>query len=292
MSFFRSAWQFIVDVALRWYHGSIGDLAAMVTFWVLISLPAFVLTLLSVLGPLDDVLDFGFQTEIRENVIEFIGDIFSDSSGDIREAIDGLFDQTNPGLFTISLGFALWSISRGFAGLIRALEEAYDVEDGRPWYTTRVVAIFLGIGTMIIPLPLLVLEQILWTDIESNLLATFGRYTTIGITLVGWASIIYYFGPAERNRWRDDLPGAVVASILWTLLVFVISDFIGIISGGNEVTAVVGAGLIALTWIWLAAQALLIGGAVNYLAGARRGIVRKKAEWNLTGEIKKVIVDN
>lgn len=292
MKFLRSAWRFVVDVALRWYHGGIGDLAAGVTFWVLISLPAFVLAMLAVLGPIDNVLDFGFQTEIRENVVEFTEGVFADNSGDIRTAIDGLFDQTNPGLFTISLAFALWSISRGFAGLIRALEEAYGVEDGRPWYTTRVVAILLGLGTMLIPLPLLSLEQILWSDIESGLVTGIGRNLTIGLTLVGWFSIIYYFGPAEKNRWRDELPGSVVASVLWTLLVFVISDFIGILSGGNEVAAVVGAGLVILTWIWLAAQALLIGGAVNYLAGHRRGIIRKKAEWNLTGEIKKVIVDN
>ena len=170
-SWIGASWRFTVDVALRWYHGGLGDLAAGVTFWVLISLPAFVLAMLAVLGPLDNILDFGFQTEIRANVIEFTERVLSDDSGDLKTAVSGLFEQSNTGLFTISILFALWSISRGFAGLIRALEDTYGILNGRPWYTTRVVAVFLGLGTIIISLPIIALEQLLWSDIASPWLA-------------------------------------------------------------------------------------------------------------------------
>ena len=52
----KEAWRFVFDVGLRWYHGRVGDLAASVTFWIVISLPALVLALLGILGPLDDLI--------------------------------------------------------------------------------------------------------------------------------------------------------------------------------------------------------------------------------------------
>jgi len=293
-----SFWRFAVDVMLRWYHGGIGDLAAGVTFWVLISLPAFVLAMLAVLGPIDSFIGFGFQTEIQQEVEEFLARVLTDDSGDVKEAVTSLFEQSNTGLFTISLGFALWSISRGFAGLIRALEDIYGIINGRPWYITRVVAVVLGLGTMLIALPLVALEQVLWVDVSDGFLKDVGRYLSIIASLVLWASIIYYFGPAQRNKWHHDLPGALVAALLWIVLYLGFGRFVSLLSGANEVTAAISAGLFALSWIWLAAQALLIGGAVNYLYGIRRGVVRHSKTWSLnekiastTGEIKKVIID-
>ncbi len=281
-----SAWRLIVDVSLRWYHGGLGDLAAGVTFWMLISLPAFVLAMLAVLGPIDEYAPFGFQTEIRANVEEFADRVLTDDSGDVKQAIGSLFDQSNPGLFTISILFALWSISRGFAGLIRALEDTYGIINGRPWYVTRVVAILLGLGTMALLLPLIVVEQVVLSAVDSIFLANLVRYFAVAVTTVAWAFIILFFGPADRNRWWDDLPGAATAALLWTLLYFGFGRIVGFLGGGNEVRAAVGAGLFVLTWIWLASQALLIGGAVNYLVGVRRGLVRSSKSWNLTGEME------
>ena len=130
-------WRFVWDVALRWYYGRVGDLAASVTFWLLVSLPATVLALLAILGPIDRLLDpifpvesgsVEFQSRIQAEVSEFIARILTPDAGrEIQATVTDLFSDTNPGLSLISAAFALWSISRGFAGLIRALEDIYDV---------------------------------------------------------------------------------------------------------------------------------------------------------------------
>ena len=292
-----AGWRFVVDVALRWYHGRVGDLAASVTFWIVISLPALVLALLFVLGPIDRLLSAELQESIQAELEEFITRAFTEEGEAVSDTVDGLFDQTNTGLATVSLALAIWSISRGFAGLIRALEDIYDIEDRRPWYHTRVVAVILGIGSILIAVPLVLLEIYVWSGISNNVLESVLRGVVAVVVLVLWASIVFHYGPAERHRWRFDLPGAVVAAVLWWLLTFGFARYVDLTSDANEVRAAVGAGLLALTWIWLAAQVLLIGGAVNYILGLRLGVARGRRTWSInevvtksTGEIRKIVV--
>lgn len=293
----RSVWRFVVDVALRWYNERVGDLAASVTFWIVISLPALVLALLAVLGPLDNLVNVGFSNGIQAELDDFIARVFVDESEGVSSTVDGLFLEDNTGLAIVSLSLAIWSISRGFSGLIRALEDIYGIEDRRPWYHTRVVAVILGLGSILISVPLVLLEIYVWSGITDGFVESLLRGVLAVIVLVLWASIVYHYGPAERHRWRLDLPGAVVAAFLWWLLTFGFARYVQITSNANEVRAAVGAGLLALTWIWLAAQVLLIGGAVNYLIGERLGVQRGRRSWTInevvtksTGEIRKIVV--
>ena len=293
-----AVWRFVVDVALRWYHGRVGDLAASVTFWLVISLPALVLTLLAVVGPLDRLMsDVGLTDRIETQVDEFIGRMFTGEADAVTDAIDGLFDQSNNSLAIVSFALVIWSVSRGFAGLIRNLEDIYDIEDRRPWYWTRVVAVILGVGSLLISVPLVLMEIYVWGEITDGLVESLLRGLVSIVVLVLWASILYHYGPAERHRWRYDLPGAVVAAIGWWLLSYGFGRYVAWTSNANEVRAVIGGLLLVLTWLWIAAQVLLVGGAVNFLLGERLGVTRGRRSWSInevvtkgTGEIRKIVV--
>ena len=304
-----SFWRFVWDVALRWYYGRVGDLAASVTFWFLVSLPATVLALLAILGPIDQLFGYifaqqggvEFQSQIQTEVSEFVGQVLTDEGGGIQRTVTDLFNDTNAGLGLISGAFAIWSISRGFAGLIRALEDIYSIEPNkrRPWYVARVVAVLLGVGSVLLPLPLIVLDQAVWSSFNGNGLVQTLRIVILVVVLIFWASVVYHFGPTTRSRWLHDLPGAIVAAVLWWLLTMGFGRYVDLTlaaEGPNEVRAAVGIFLLAITWVWMAAQVLLIGGAVNQLFGARLGISRSAREWSIpdmvtksTGEIKRII---
>lgn len=306
-----AASRFVWDVGKRWYYGRVGDLAASVTFWLIISLPATVLALLAALGPIDRL--FGFvtqrlsaddvelQSRIQGEVTLFIERVLTDDSGEIQATVASLFERSSPGLLTVSVAIMLWSISRGFAGLIRALEDIYDVaaNQRRPWYVTRVVAVLLGIGSVLVPIPLIVLDQLLWEQLVDSAVVDSVRLVVALLVLILWASVLYHFGPGTRNSWAYDLPGALVAATLWTVLTMGFSRYVDLTQraeGANEIRAAVGAGLLALTWLWLAAQVLLIGGAVNYLFAERLGVSRDRRDWSIsdvvnrgTGEIKRIM---
>ncbi len=295
--------RFVWDVAKVWYHGGIGDLAAGVTFWILITVPAAVLALVSSASFLDRIVGTKLEGQIEFEVIKFINETFAEGASSARNAVLNLFDQQRSGVFTIAAGLTLFTISRGFAGMIRALDTVYDVEDGRTWYHTRFVGLILGLGTILAMVPIVLLETIVWDSIDVPFEGSISALASMAI-LVGWASMIFHFGPSTRSKWRWDLPGSVVAALFWWGLSVGFARYVGLFSigsgggDGGDVLGIIGGSLLLLTWIWLAAQVLLIGAAVNTVLGDRMGLNRGRRQSalnaalsNATGELKKVVVN-
>lgn len=293
----RSAWTFVWDVAKRWYFGGLGDLAAGVTFWILLSLPAVVLAMVSALGVLDSLLGRSLSIEIEEDITGFIERVFSSEAEGIATAVDELFAQQELGLLTISVALTLWTISRGFAGMIRSLDLVYEVENGRAWYYTRIVALILGLGSLLVSVPIVMLELFVWSRFPDGAIETILRAVVAVVILVFWASMIFHYGPSIRTKWRWDLPGSIVAAIFWWILTVGYQSYIDVVSGRNGVLSAIGASLLALTWVWLAAQVLLIGAAVNVQVATMIGIERSRREWQIpevlrTGEMKKIVASD
>ncbi len=289
-----ASWKFVFSVGKRWYYGGIGDLAAGVTFWILLTLPAAILALVSGLGSLDNLLGQDLGDEIRGDVTRFVERVLSSEAQSITEAVDRLFDQANGGVLTFSVAVSFWTISRGFSGMSRALDDVYMVEHGRAWYYTRVVALVLGIGSLLVPVPIVLLEIFVWSKVPFDGLNTLARSLSGVLILVLWASLMFHYGPSIRTKWRWDLPGAVVAAVFWWGLTEGFRYYVAIVNGRNEVLSAIGASLLALTWVWLAAQVLLIGAAVNAELGERLGLDRSRREWKIpdaifrTGEMRRV----
>ncbi|MGH1502064.1 MAG: YihY/virulence factor BrkB family protein [Acidimicrobiales bacterium] len=288
----------IVDVSKRWYHGGIGDLAAGVTFWIFLTAPAAVLALVAGVGSLDQLLGQNLSNEIRTDTIALFEQVLSTDAPGVADTVNRLFDQgTNGGLITFSIAVALWTISRGFSGMIRALDDVYEVEHGRAWYYTRVVALVLGLGSLLVPVPIALLEIFVWSRVPNGLLGTLLPLGSGILILVLWASLLFHYGPSIRTKWRWDLPGAIVAASFWWLLAEGFRFYVAIANGRNEVITAVGAFLLALTWVWLVAQVLLIGAAVNASIGERLGLDRSRREWKLpdaifrTGEMRRIDPD-
>ncbi len=296
LSWVRSAWTFVWDVAKRWYFGGLGDLAAGVTFWILLSLPAVVLAMVSALGVLDSFLGRSLSTEIEADITGFIERVFSSEAEGIATAVDELFAQQELGLLTVSVALTLWTISRGFAGMIRSLDLVYEVENGRAWYYTRIVALVLGLGSLLVSVPIVLLELFVWSRFPDGAIESILRTVVAVVILVFWASMIFHYGPSIRTKWRWDLPGSIVAAVFWWILTVGYQSYIDVVSGRNGVLSAIGASLLALTWVWLAAQVLLIGAAVNVQVATMIGIKRSRREWQIpdvlrTGEMKKVIAE-
>ncbi|MFT7600831.1 MAG: membrane protein [Acidimicrobiales bacterium] len=285
------------DVAKQWYYGGIGDLAAGVTFWILLSLPATALALVSALGSLQPLFGQDLTDDVHDDLVEFVERVFDGAPPQsLLSTIDDLFVNQNSAVTTVSLLFALWTISRGFAGLLRALDGVYEVQDGRPWYYTRVVALVIGLGSVLISAPIVLLDQLVWNEYDVPLETTLATLTSVTI-LVLWAATVYHFGPSIRTRWKWDLPGALVAAVMWWLLTLGFGYYVRLTSADQDVLGALGAFILALTWVWLAAQVLLIGAAVNSILGDRWKINREKRSWNLnerlsrTGEMMKIVID-
>jgi membrane protein len=271
LPFLRWLWQLTKDVVTEYRRDGVGDLAASITFWTILSVPAAVLALVSALSSLESVVGAGVSADVQRKVEQFITDTFADSAT-LNATVNDLFDSSSAGVATIATLVALFTLSRAFAGLIRALDTAYEVDEGRPWWYVRIVAIGLGLSTIVVVATgatVLALLPILPFDGLVRWL------TPVGVlaALVVWAATLFHIGPNHRTPWRYDVPGAVVTTVGWVAASQSFALYVRLAGSGNEVQTSVGAILLALSLMYVLSIVLLVGAELNDVLARRAGVV-------------------
>ncbi len=273
--FARWLWQLAKDVIEEYRRDGVGDLAASITFWTLLSIPAAILAMVSALSSLTILpgVDQGVADDFERDVQELISDTFADSET-LNEAVAELFAGSNAGVVTAASAVAIFSLSRGFAGLIRALDQAYDVEEGRPWWHVRLVAVGLGLATVVVVAALTVFLAIL-PELPGG---TMTRALTVPLALIGmvlWAALLFHVAPNHRTPWRYDVPGALLTTVGWVLATQGFALYIRLSDQGNQVQTTVGAILLGLTLMYLLSIVMLIGAELNDVIARRAGVVQQ-----------------
>ena len=262
----------------EWTHDRVPDTAAAVAFWAVLSLlPAF-LTVASLLGPLDALLGGELAQDVQDEVLGFLGRILTDEAGGTIDAARSLFEDERPGLLTFSLLAAIWTVSRAFAALVRALDVAYDVVERRSWLRIRAIGLAVAVGTLLaatLALVVLVLGPLFGTgeDIAAEIglgdqfvfLWNVVRLPFAFVVLVLWATTVFHVAPDHRSTWRSDLPGGVLTTVLWLAFSGGLRVYLEIAQTGNAVFGTLGGALIVLLWFWLLSLAILIGAELNFV---------------------------
>lgn len=166
----------------------------------------------------------------------------------------------------------IWSASSAFNVITRALDRIWgaDINHRRSVWRHRTLAVI----TVIIVAGLLLIAAMA----EGTLLTIVNNFMPAGLAQVGpyttrfWAAllnvilfaILYYFIPHVRLRWRDVLPGAIAAGLLWQaakqVFVFFVANYL---SRSNLVYGSVGAIIAFLAWTYTSSVILLFGAYLN-----------------------------
>lgn len=177
-----------------------------------------------------------------------------------------------PGLMSVGALLALWAGSNIFNNLIGAMNRAYDLEDGRPWWKKRLIAIAaVIIAGIIVTTATVVLiwgEQLVtWA---AGLLGIGGagqtiwlvlQYALVFALLVGLAWGIYYYFPAVKGQSaKQVLVAAVVATVLWIAVTLAFRFYVQNFGNYNATYGAIGSVIVLLTWMYLTMLVVLSGG--------------------------------
>ncbi len=277
LPFARWVWQLAKDVVNEYRHDGVGDLAASITFWTLLSIPAAILALVSALSSVKSIVNTSAADDLQGEIQQFIRDTFADTTT-LNEAVAELFDGSNAGVITIATFVALFSLSRGFAGLIRALDQAYEIEEGRTWWHVRIVAILLGAGTVLVAAGAAVVLAIL-PELPGGTAFQVLAGPTAFLVLVSWSATLFHVGPYHRTPWRYDLPGAVVTAVGWVACTQGFAFYVRVSDQGNQVQTTVGAVLLGLTLMYLLSIVMLVGAELNDVLSRRAGVAQQPVRY-------------
>ncbi len=267
----RWLWDFLLDVIEQYRKDELGDVAAAITFWTILTIPAAALALVSALGPIESILGAEVIDDLRDEIETFVATTFADS-GAFDSTIENLFNGGGSGTLTFGFLLAVLTLNRGFGALIRGLDRVYQIDRGRPWWYSRIVAIGLGLGTLVVVAGIATAIAVF-----PNVFGTGAITTAFGtIALITWAATVFHLGPNHRTPLRYDLPGAVVTGVGWLLATRVFALYVQIWpASGNQVQTSVGAVLLALTLMYVLNVVLLVGAETNDILARRAGVVEE-----------------
>ena len=138
------------ELARRTWREVIEDdilgLAAQLSYYFFLALFPAILFLLAVASffPLSNITD-----DVGRSLGPFVSPQVLEL---IKEQMQRLANNENGGLLTFGVASALWSSSAALVSIVGALNRAYDIDEGRPWWKVRLVAIGLTLGVAVIVL--------------------------------------------------------------------------------------------------------------------------------------------
>ncbi|CCK26597.1 integral membrane protein [Streptomyces davaonensis JCM 4913] len=266
----RTAWLLLKDTVNSCIEYRILGLAAEAAFFTLLSVPPLLLSMIGLLGYVDDWTGTDTITSLEANLIEASRTVLSDKG--VRQIAQPILDDVmkggRPDVISIGFLFALWSGSRAVNVFIDTITVMYGLDGVRGIVKTRLVAfvlflVALVIGSIALPLmvagPDAVLNVLPWSETLVQVL-----YWPVVILLsVAFLTTLYHVSVPVRSPWIEDVPGALVALGMWVLGSFLLRIYLTNTVEGATIYGSLAAAVAVLLWIGVSAFAVLVGAAVN-----------------------------
>src|SRR6185295_18940400 len=178
------------------------------------------------------------------------------------------------GLLTLGMLGTIWSTSSGMTAIIDTLNQAYDIQETRPWWKVRVTAVALTVALalfIVISLALVMVgptmaEKVaVWMHMGPVFAWTWKvmqwpfvfALVTLGIAL------IYYFAPDAEQDWVYITPGSILATMLWLVISLIFKFYIANFTSYTATYGFIGGAIVLMLWFYVSALAVLVGAEVN-----------------------------
>lgn len=263
----------ITELIQRIQKHDLGDLAAVLAYYFLLSLFPLLIFLLTLLP---------YFSIDPNSVASFVKQVAPGDSGKLlTEQINSLISKPNGGLLSFGILATIWSASNATNAVIRSLNVAHTVEEKRPFWKVRLMAILLTFALVIgiaMTLVLPIFGDILLNSIKSVFpdtamtdgLFTLIRYAISFVLIAVVLGVLYYFSPDIKLSIKDIYPGAIVGTILWQLLSFAFALYVSSFANYQATYGSLGGVIVLLTWLYLTGFVILIGGEINAIRYCKR----------------------
>jgi membrane protein len=192
----------------------------------------------------------------------------------LRDQLNSLRQGESGGVLSLGLLMALWSSSAALVAVTDALNRAYDIDEGRPWWKVRLLAIVLTIGLalfVVSAFTLVVAGPELAEMIASRI--GLGDAFTVTWRIVQWPiafalvalgiGLVYYFAPDADQDWSWVTPGSVLATLLWLLASLAFRLYVTNFADYNATYGSLGGVIVLMLWFYISGLAILTGAELN-----------------------------
>ena len=199
----------------------------------------------------------------------------------VEELVLLTYENSTGALVGVSALTALWSASKGVYGLMTGLNRVYGVSEDRGWLYTRSISalytfVFLAVllltliihvfgGTIVALLPIsrVRLIRILSRIVDFRFLLLFTVQMAVFM-------LIFAFLPNGRNKLRDTIPGAFLASLGWLVISWAFSLYVEHFASLTNIFGSVYTLALAMLWLYFCLCLIFYSAALNQYLEERK----------------------
>lgn len=217
----------------------------------------------------------GAQPELFNSIIYLLGSFLPfELYSLIRKQIVEIALGEKGGIFVFSFAATIWSMTTLMFTLKKNFERSYHIQETRPAWKVRLIALYIAVLATI-SLALVLVLFLFGLQIARVIENTFGYANILALlirvlrlpvaflvaTMV--ASLLYRSLLNVQERFIEILPGALFFCTLWFLSTYGFGLYLKNFPYYNKTYGTLGVFVVLMVWMYITSLSLLIGGEVN-----------------------------
>lgn len=270
----------IIDFFKRVKNHNIGEYTAQCAYYTILSFIPFIIILLTLIQYTD--ID---QTTLLAVIKAFIPNIMNEK---VLNIVQEIYSKSF-GTISISIIVVLWSAGNGFFALCKGFHVVYEIPKKRTYLYFKlkgIVSTLIFILVIVLALILSVfgnyIVQKLSTQYQSVADALQGIINIGNVGLTAFLFVIfllmYKYIPNHKVKMKNQIPGALFASIAWSAVSYAFGMYINVFTGFSLMYGSLTTVILTMMWVYTSMYVILLGAEINAMYTKSKKVKTKKGE--------------
>jgi membrane protein len=242
------------------------DLAAAIAFWAFFSIFPLLIGILSLAGY------FLESAQLQSRIYEVVSDLLPGSAGLVRDNLEAVVRHRGT-MSWVGIGGLFWAGGKGFGAVTRAVNQALGTGQTQSFLLSMARQFFMAVAVSILTITSIAITVVLEIVLEPPFLSRLGLAGVEIPRLQGWImsfflvflvfALIYRLAPYGDVQWRQVLPGALLAAVLFELGKAGFLLYLDRMANFEAVYGPLSSIIVLLLWLYLSALILVFGAEYN-----------------------------
>ena len=208
--------------------------------------------------------------QATERLTDLLGDFVPEGEQEIEDVVQNVVDARGQ-IGLLSFVGLLWTGTRVFGTMVKALNIAYDVEDPYNFFQRLLIEVIMLFTVGLLFLGALTSGFFLdmaWDALRflpgnESLIMDLIQGVVGGVLIVGGFFLVYRFMPRVDQNWRSAIFGAIIAAALFIIARPLFLYYMGEFGDHDVIYGPLAILIILMIWIWATAIITLFGGEIS-----------------------------
>lgn len=256
----------IREMKFRYFDDEVPALGAQMAYSLLLSFFPFLIFLITLVG---------YSPVSVDEILSALSDVLPDDAFQlVRTQIIQINRYKSTGLLSLGFAVTLFMASNGVGAVIHGLNKAYDEKEKRPFWKVKGLSILYTVifsFVILISFLVLIFGEVIGLHLASRVSLS-GEFWAVWNNLRYLIMLVFmnlvFMGmycclPSRKLSLREVIPGAIFATVGWTLVSLGFSYYVNNFGQYSNIYGSIGGVIVLLIWLFLSAVIVLLGGELN-----------------------------